>query len=67
VAYLDRERRRLDSKVLAHKMDATSYIMKHGPTVNHWNEYIFCAYAGYRADVVFLTGIPDKKETLPHA
>jgi hypothetical protein len=67
VAYLDRERRRVGSKALARKMDATAYIMKHGPSVNHWNEYIFCAYAGHRAGAVFLTGIPDNKESLPHA
>ena len=47
-------------------MGATRYIMKHGPTANHWNEYIFCAYAGHRKEAVFLTGIPDIKESLPH-
>jgi hypothetical protein len=66
-AYLDRERGRLGSRVLPRKMDATTFIMKHGPTANHWNEYILCAYAGHRHDAVFLTGIPDIKESLPHA
>ena len=67
LAYLDRERRRLRNKPLPHKIDATTYIMKHGPSINHWNEYIFCAYAGHRAEAVFLTGIPDDKASLPHA
>jgi hypothetical protein len=67
LAYLDRERHRLGSKPLPRKIDATTYIMKHGPSVNHWNEYIFCAYAGHRTDAVFLTGIPDIKASLPHA
>jgi hypothetical protein len=67
LAYLDRERRRIGSKALARKMDATAYTMKYGPSVNHWNEYIFCAYAGHRVDAVFLTGIPDNKKSLPHA
>ena len=67
LAYLDRERRRLSSKPLPRKIDATTYIMKHGPSVNHWNEYIFCAYAGHCNEAVFLTGIPDIKESLPHA
>lgn len=67
LAYLDRERRRLGSKPLPRKLDATTYIMKHGPSVNHWNEYIFCAYAGHRTEAVFLTGIPDIKASLPHA
>ncbi len=48
-------------------MDATSYVMKYGPSVNHWNEYIFCAYVGHCKEAVFLTGIPDIKESLPHA
>ncbi len=67
LAYLDRERRRLGSKPLPHKIDPTIYIMKHGPSANHWNEYIFCAYAGHCNEAVFLTGIPDIKESLRHA
>ena len=63
---LERERQRVGSKFPVRKMDATSYIMKHGPSANHWNEYIFCAYAGYCKEAVFLTGIPDVKESLPH-
>jgi hypothetical protein len=67
VAYLVRERQRICSKIPVRKMDATSYIMKHGPSANHWNEYIFCAYSGHCKEAVFLTGIPDIKESLPHA
>ncbi len=67
LAYLERARQRLGSKIPVRNMDATSYIMKHGPSVNHWNEYIFCAYAGHCKEAVFLTGLPDVKETLPHA
>lgn len=67
LAYLERERQRLGSKVPMRKMNATTYILKHGSTVNHWNEYIFCAYAGHCQEAVFLTGIPDIKESLPHA
>jgi hypothetical protein len=67
VAYLVRERQRVCSKIPVRKIDATSYIMKHGPSANHWNEYIFCAYTGHCKEAVFLTGIPDIKESLPHA
>jgi hypothetical protein len=67
IAYLERERQRVGSRIPARKMDATSYIMKHGPSANHWNEYIFCGYAGHCPEAVFLTGIPDIKESLPHA
>ncbi|MBO0755634.1 MAG: hypothetical protein J2P54_07215 [Bradyrhizobiaceae bacterium] len=65
--YLAREIGRLGSRPRPAKLEASAYIMKHGPTPNHWNEYIFCAYAGYQYDAVFLTGIPDIKESLPHA
>ena len=67
LAYLERERQRVGSKIPVRSMDATSYIMKYGPSVNHWNEYIFCAYAGHCKEAVFLTGHPDIKESLPHA
>jgi hypothetical protein len=67
LAYLERELQRVGAKIPVRNMDATSYIMKHGPSANHWNEYIFCAYTGYCKEAVFLTGIPDLKESLPHA
>ena len=65
--YFVREIARLGARPLPRKLEASTYIMKHGPTTNHWNEYIFCAYAGHQHDAVFLTGIPDIKESLPHA
>jgi hypothetical protein len=65
--YLERERQRFGSKIPARRMDVTAFIMKHGPSVNHWNEYIFCGYAGHCNEAVFLTGIPDRKKSLPHA
>ena len=67
LAYIDRERLRLGSNVAARKMDAQTFIMKHGPSVNHWNEYIFCGYAGHCTEAVYLTGVPDIKASLPHA
>jgi hypothetical protein len=66
-SYLDREVGRIGARKLPEKMEAAAYIMKYGPTPNHWNEYIFCAYTGYQHEAVFLTGIPDIKESLPHA
>jgi hypothetical protein len=65
--YLTREIGRLGSRTRPAKLEASAYIMKHGPTPNHWNEYIFCAYTGHQHNAVFLTGIPDIKESLPHA
>jgi hypothetical protein len=65
--YLARELARVGSKRLPGRMDAHTFMMKHGPAANHWNEYIFLGYTGHQHDAVFLTGVPDIKETLPHA
>ncbi len=40
--------------------------MKHGIMPDYWNEYVFQAYSNYRKDAVFLHGIPDKPDSLPH-
>jgi hypothetical protein len=63
-AYLKREIKRLDGRRL--EMDACDFILKHGPSPNHWNEYIFCAYRSHRSDAVFLSGVPDNVESLAH-
>ncbi len=47
--------------------DAYGQLMKYGPNPNHWNEYIVCAYSDHKHEVIFLTGIPDIRESLPHA
>ncbi|MBK8203645.1 MAG: hypothetical protein IPK68_15415 [Bdellovibrionales bacterium] len=39
--------------------------MKYGKDKSYWSEYIFWAYMQHRPDVVFLTGLPDKKSTQP--
>ena len=41
------------------------YLLKHGPSLNHWNEYVFLAYVNHQNDAVFLAGIPDILESLP--
>ena len=35
--------------------------------MKHLNEFILCAYTGHRHEAIFLTGIPDIRESLPHA
>ena len=65
-AYLKREIARLGGKRLSPGMDAREFVLKHGPSPNHWNEYIFCAYSNHRNDAVFLAGVPDDSESLPH-
>jgi len=65
-AYLNREIARQDGRRLPGRMDAREFVLKHGPSPNHWNEYIFCAYSHHLSDAVFLAGVPDDRESLPH-
>ena len=41
-------------------------LMKYGVVHEYWNEYVFQAYSSFRNDAVFLHGIPDKPDSLPH-
>ena len=66
-AYLAREIARIGGKPLPRGKDTQTFVMKHGPSLNHWNEYIFYAYSNFQRDVVFLSGIPDVKGSLPCA
>jgi hypothetical protein len=67
VDYLERELARMEAKKPLKTDDRHGHLMKYGPDPNHWNEYIFCAYAGCQHEAVFLTGIPDIRDSLPHA
>jgi hypothetical protein len=40
--------------------------LKHGPTLNHWNEFIFQAYHHHQHDAIYLAGLPDVKGSRPH-
>ena len=51
----------------AHEPKALHDLMKYGPTMNHWNEFIFQAYHHHQHDAIFLAGLPDVKGSLPHA
>ena len=68
VDYLERElARMMATKKPPRTDDAHGHLMKYGPEPNHWNEYIHCAYSGHRHEAIFLTGIPDIRQSLPHA
>lgn len=41
--------------------------MKYGLDTHYWNEYIFQAYHHHQHDAIFLAGLPDVQESLPHA
>jgi hypothetical protein len=42
-------------------------LLKNGLSVHHWNEFVFQAYHHHQHDAVFLAGLPDVKDSLPHA
>ncbi len=68
VDYLEREIARMKAQKRPPRTDDLHcHLMKYGPEPNHWNEYIHCAYAGHQREAIFLTGIPDIRESLPHA
>jgi hypothetical protein len=52
---------------ISDKKEALHHLMKYGLETNHWNEYIFLAYHHAQNDAIFLNGIPDIEESLPHA
>jgi hypothetical protein len=41
--------------------------MKYGPSRKYWNEFVTEAYVNFRSDVIYLTGLPDIPESLPHS
>jgi len=52
---------------ISDKIKALHQLMKYGRETNYWNEYILLAYHHFQHDAIFLSGIPDAKESLPHA
>jgi hypothetical protein len=46
---------------------ALEALMKYGLDHYYWHEFIFQAYLNHRYDVIFLTGLPDVPESLPHS
>jgi hypothetical protein len=51
----------------ADRYPALGALMKYGLHSNYWHEFVFLAYHSHRHDVIFLTGLPDVPESLPHA
>ena len=65
--YLERELARMKAKKPPTTDDGHGHLMKYGPDPNHWNEYIISAFSDYQYEAIFLTGIPDIRQSLPHA
>ena len=53
----------LDTTLLA----AFEHHMKFGPSRDCWSEFVFQGYVNHRHDVIWLRGIPDQPESLPHS
>ena len=43
-----------------------SHLMKYGTDVHYWSEYVFQAYHHHQEDAIFLEGVPDILDSLPH-
>ena len=41
-------------------------LLKFGRHTNGWNEFVFQAYMGHQSDAIFLAGLPDVPDSLPH-
>jgi hypothetical protein len=46
---------------------ALESLLKYGLSRNYWPEFIFLAYANSQNNAIYLTGLPDVPESLPHA
>lgn len=57
-----------DSVVLPHSdlADGLSALFEDDCGVMSWNDYIMDGYLNYQKPAIFLTGIPNRPETLPH-
>lgn len=51
---------------LLNLQDKMHEFMKHGPSINYWNEFIFLSYSGCTTSHINLVGVPDLKGTKPH-
>lgn len=46
--------------------DKMHRFLKHGPDPTHWLEYILLAYKTHNNEAIFLAGLPDQPDTMPH-
>lgn len=48
------------------RSEAYEQHMKFGPSRRYWNEFLLDAYLNFRTEVIYLAGVPDIPESLPH-
>ena len=66
----EQARRRQKDKARATSNEPEEIIRRHlkfGPSPRYWFDYVMDAYAGERRGTVFLEGVPDRPELLPHS
>lgn len=66
----EQARRRQKDKARASRNEPEEIIGRHlkfGPSPRYWFDYVMDAYAGERRGIVFLAGVPDRPELLPHS
>jgi hypothetical protein len=49
------------------RIAAYEHHMKHGPSRNYWNEFVFLGYVNQLPGAIILEGLPDRPSTLPHS
>ncbi len=64
IAYLERS---IAESEIDDERDALYDFMKYGDYPEMWLDYIMDGYSGFQDDAIFLTGIPDIEESLPHS
>ena len=60
-------RRTLPDAPHAERIDRYEHHMKYGPTRQYWPEFVLDAYVNHRTEVIYLAGLPDVPESLPHS
>jgi hypothetical protein len=66
----EQARRRQKEKAKAARHEPEVVIQRYlqfGLSARHWFDYVMDAYAGERRGIVFLAGVPDRPELLPHS
>ncbi len=64
VAYLNRT---LLSMSVTDQRQGLYNLLKYGPSLHYWNEFVFQAYHHHQTEAIFLAGLPDVQGSRPHA
>lgn len=65
--YLNRTVQKIPKKGPMSIEQSVELLFKYGLNNNYWNEYIFQSYYNSETTAIYLTGIPDQPESMPHS